>query len=76
VSGADRAVAGPHGPWRIFAAIAATVAFPRRPVNAHTRCQRIAHRPFALGVEFWPAEWLAALGAPSRTLAMPAAMRS
>ena len=28
MSGADRAVAGPHGPWRIFAAIAATVAFP------------------------------------------------
>ena len=36
---------------------------PRHPVNAQTRCQRITHRPLALGVQFWPAEWLAALGA-------------
>jgi len=34
VSGADRAVAGPHGPWRIFAAIAATVAFPVPTIRA------------------------------------------
>jgi len=46
VSGADRAVAGPHGPWRIFAAIAATVAFPVPTIRA-TRLMPIplpAHR--------------------------------